>query len=143
MLQGLAPSFADTRGGVPVFPTGVQTRYFSFCQYEPGSQRMIDCRADDEVPAGADGRYTVVVSTSEHRPSNARPECGVAWIPWGPAIHGLLVYRQMLADPSFTEAIAHIPEPGKERQTMGAYYPAGEYLADETAFEARGCPITG
>ncbi len=117
----------------------MQTRYFSFCQYEPISQRVIDCRRDDQIPVGSDGNYTVVLSTAEQRPANARAECGVAWIPWGPATHNLLLYRQMLADPSFTEAIARIPQPGQELATMGAYYPTGEYLADEAAFEARGC----
>src|SRR3954452_12862819 len=140
VVHGRAPTFPDTRGGAPVFPGGVQTRYFSFCQYEPASQRVIDCRADDEIPVDADGNYTVVVSTTEHRPSNARAECGVTWIPWGPATHGLLVYRQMLADPSFTEATARIAEPGKERETMGAYSPSSRYLKDSAAFESRGCP---
>ncbi|HEY1358974.1 MAG TPA: hypothetical protein VGF21_11790 [Thermoleophilaceae bacterium] len=140
VVKGRAPTFPDTRGGAKVFPGGVQTRYFSFCQYEPGSQRVIGCHPDDEIPVDADGNYTVVVSTSEHRPSNARPECGVAWIPWGPATHAILVYRQMLAAASFTEATANIAEPGKELETMGPYYPSARYLKDETAFEARGCP---
>jgi hypothetical protein len=55
-------------------PTLDQLRYFSFCQYEPATQRVIDCAADHRVPAGTDGRYTVVVSTAEQRPANARPE---------------------------------------------------------------------
>jgi hypothetical protein len=140
VLGGRAPTFADTRPAPATMPSGAQVRYFSFCQYEPISQRVIDCRSDDSIPVGADGRYTVVVSTAEQRPANARPECGVAWIPWGPATHGLLVYRQMLADPSFAEAIARIPEPRGERATMGEYYPGGEYLPAKAAFEARGCP---
>jgi hypothetical protein len=143
VFRGKAPTFADTRGGAATFPAGVQTRYFSFCQYEPGSQRVIGCKPDDEIPVDAAGNYTVVVSTAEHRPSNATAECGVAWIPWGPATHAIIVYRQMLADPSFTEATANIPEPGKEREVMGAYYPAGEYVKDEAAFESRGCPAAG
>jgi hypothetical protein len=143
VIHGKAPTFADTRGGVPVMPSGQQVRYFSFCQYEPGSQRVIGCAPDDEIPVDADGNYTVVLSTAEHRPSNARADCGVAWIPWGPATHGLVVYRQMLADPSFSEATARIPEPGKERAVMGPYYPSGMYLKNEAAFESRGCPASG
>ena len=48
----------------------------------------------------------------------------------------------MLPDPSFAQAIQNVPEPGREREVMGDYYPEGRYLADKTAFEARGCPAT-
>src|SRR5919106_3069894 len=120
-------------------PTLDQLRYFSFCQYEPATQRVVDCAADHRVPVGADGRYTVVVSTAEQRPANARPECGVTWIEWGPQPQGLLIYRHMLPEPGFAEAIQNVPAPGAERAVMGEYYPEGEYLPDRAAFEARGC----
>ena len=45
------------------------------------------------MAVGGDGRYTVVVSTSSQRPANPAPNA---------------VYRQMLADPSFTEATARV-----------------------------------
>lgn len=120
-------------------PTLQQLRYFSFCQYEPATQRVIDCAADPDVPVGPDGRYTVVVSTAEQRPANARPECGVTWIEWGPQPQGLLIYRHMLAEPGFAEAIQNVPEPGAERAVMGEYYPEGRYLPDRAAFEVGGC----
>jgi hypothetical protein len=121
-------------------PTLQQLRYFSFCQYEPATQRVIDCLRDDRIPVGADGRFTVVVSTVEQRPANARAECGVGWIEWGPQPQGLVIYRHMLAVPEFAEAIQNVPAPGAERAVMGEYYPEGEYLPDRAAFEARGCP---
>ena len=139
VLRGRAPTFADTRPGPATMPAGTQLRYFSLCQYEPATQRVIDCAADDRVPVRPDGTYEVVVSTAEQRPSNARPECGVGWIAWGPQPQGLLIYRHMLADPAFAEAIQNVPAPGAERAVMGDYYPEGEYLADRAAFEARGC----
>ena len=120
-------------------PTLQQLRYFSICQYEPATQRVIDCAADHRVPVGPDGRFTVVVSTAESRPANARPECGVAWIEWGPQPQGLLIYRHMLPEPGFAEAIQNVPEPGAERAVMGDYYPEGEYLPDRAAFEGLGC----
>jgi hypothetical protein len=123
-------------------PTLQQLRYFSFCSYEPATQRVIDCAADHHVPVGPDGRFTVVVSTAEQRPANARPECGVTWIDWGPQPQGLMIYRHMLAEPGFAEAIQNVPAPGAERAVMGDYYPEGEYLPDRAAFEARGCPPT-
>ena len=140
VLRGRAPTFADTRPGPPVMPSGQQLRYWSFCQYEPATQRVIDCRSDDRVTVGSDGFYTIVVSTADQRPANATPECGVTWLPWGPQTQGLLIYRHMLPDPSFAQAIQNVPEPGREREVMGDYYPEGQYLPDRTAFEARGCP---
>jgi hypothetical protein len=140
VLRGLAPTFADTRSGAPVMPSGQQLRYWSFCQYEPATQRVIDCRSDDRVTVDATGAYTIVVSTADQRPANARPECGVTWLPWGPQTQGLLIYRHMLADPAFANAIQRIPEPGREREVMAGYYPSGEYLPTKEHFEARGCP---
>jgi hypothetical protein len=140
VLGGRAPTFADTRPGPAVMPSGQQLRYWSFCQYEPATQRVIDCRADDRVVVGPDGRYTIVVSTAEQRPANARPECGVTWLPWGPQTQGLLIYRHMLADPSFAQAIQNVPQPGAELDTMGDYYPSGEYLAGPGDFETASCP---
>jgi hypothetical protein len=139
VLRGRAPTFADTRPGPAVMPSGQQLRYWSFCQYEPATQRVIDCRSDDRVSVGPDGRYTIVVSTAEQRPASARPECGVTWLPWGPQTQGLLIYRHMLPDPSFAQAIQNVPEPGAERDTMGDYYPRGEYLAGPGEFQTQGC----
>jgi hypothetical protein len=134
VLRGRAPSFADTRPGPALMPSGPQLRYFSFCQYEPATQRVIDCAADDRVAVGPDGRYTIVVSSAEQR-----PDCAVSWIEWGPQTQGLLIYRHMLPDPSFAEAIQNVPAPGAELATMGDYFPRGSYLPDADAFEARGC----
>src|SRR5207244_9968995 len=77
---------------------------------------------------------------ADQQPANAQPACGVTWLAWGPQTQGLVIYRHMLADPSFANAIQQIPAPGMELAVMGAYYPAGEYLPDKAAFEARGCP---
>ena len=139
VLRGRAPSFADTRRGPAVMPVGQQLRYWSFCQYEPATQRVIDCRADDRVNVGPDGRYTIVVSTAADRPASARPECGVTRLAWGPQTQGLLIYRHMLPDPSFAQAIQNVPEPGAEGAVMGDYLPEGEYLAGPGDFNAPVC----
>lgn len=134
VLHGRAPTFADTRYGPPTMPSGTQLRYFSFCQYEPATQRVIDCRSDDRVQLNPDGTYTIVVSAADQRPA-----CAQNWIAWGPTTQGLLIYRHMLADPSFTNAIQQIPEPGLEQQVMADYYPSGTYLPDAAAYEAQYC----
>ena len=139
VIHAKAPTYAATRPAAPVMPAGSQVRYWSFCQYDPLSQRVIGCVADDEVPLDSRGYYTVVVSTPAERPANARPACGVAWIPWGPTPQGLLIYRQVLAALSFAQAIDRIGTPGRERETLGPYYPSASYLADKSAFGRRGC----
>ncbi len=64
-------------------PSGHQLRYWSFCQYEPATQRVIACRSDDRVAVGPRGFYKIVISTAEQRPRNARRRCGVTWLAWG------------------------------------------------------------
>ena len=47
------------------------------------------------------------------------------------------IMRNMLPDPSFTNAI-QLAGYGTEAQDMGAYYPAGQYTT-KSSFEATGC----
>ena len=91
------------------------------------------------MTVGPRGYYKIVVSTADQRPRNARRRCGVTWLPWGPQTQGLLIYRHMLADPSFRQAIQNVSEPGQEREVMGRYYPRGRYLETAADFERRGC----
>ena len=46
----------------------------------------------------------------------------------------------MLPDPSFAQAIQHVPAPGAERDALCDYYPRGQYLAAARDFKAKGCP---
>ena len=133
-----APTFPDTRPPARTMPGG-QLRYFSLCQNESQSQRFIACKTDDQTTINADGFVNYVVSTPAERPANARPACGVTWIPWGPQAGGVLIYRHMLPSPSFAQAIQRVPEQGRERQVMGPYFPVSRYYADRSAFERLGC----
>ncbi len=132
-----APVAPRTRASEPVMGEG-QTRYFSFCENEFFSQRYIACTTDDRTAVRADRSMTFVVSTPRDRPANARPECGVSWIPWGPVQEGVLIYRHMLSDPAFAQSIQKAAR-GNEAQTMGAYTPVSRYFADRAAYEATGC----
>ena len=114
-------------------------RYWSFCQYEPASQRVIACRRDNRVNVGRRGYYRIVVSTAQARPRNARRACGVTWLPWGPATQGLLIYRHMLPKRSFRHAIQRVGEPGNERRAMGRFYPRARYFKTAADFQSRGC----
>jgi hypothetical protein len=133
-----APTFPNTRPPAARMPGG-QLRYFSMCQNESQSQRFIACRTDDQTTVNRDGFMNYVVSTPAERPANARPECGVTWIPWGPQAGGVLIYRNMLPNPTFTQAIQRVPAQGKEKQVMGDYFPESRYYADRAAFEKLGC----
>lgn len=157
VFHGKAPSFRDTSSPgqtVPSAPT--QTRYWSFCTGEGFSTTRTPhggCAADYTVPLDKDGYYTIVMSRAEDRPTNAKPNCGVAWINWGDngdgtfdaygnlrnPDYGDVIYRQLLADGSFTQAIKNIKKNADVESTMGDYYPQPEYVATKNAFEARGC----
>jgi hypothetical protein len=114
-------------------------RYWSFCHYEPATQRVIDCRRDNRVKVGRRGYYKIVVSTAQARPRNARRACGVTWMPWGPQTQGLLIYRHMLPRKSFRQAIQNVGEPGNERRAMGRFYPSARYFAGPADFDKRPC----
>ena len=109
-------------------PGGDQLRYWSFCQNEPATQRYIGCRRDDQVRVDGNGNYTIVVSQPGDWPKAAQQRCRAAsWIPWGPQPDGVMIYRHMLPDPGFAEAIQKNSR-GQEAAQMGAYYPTGRYF---------------
>jgi hypothetical protein len=127
-FRGRAPTFAATFPSAPVMPSGVQLRYWSFCQNDPYTERYIGCRRDDQVKVDGAGNYTIVVSQPGDWPKPARKRCpGASWIPWGPQPQGLMIYRHMLPDPGFAEAIQNVTR-GREAEQMGAYYPTGRYF---------------
>jgi hypothetical protein len=139
VFRGRAPTFAATYPSAPQMPSGVQLRYWSFCQNDPLSQRYIGCRRDDQVSVDRRGNYTIVVSQPADWPAAARKRCRTAsWIPWGPQTGGVMIYRHMLPDASFSQAIQNVSY-GAEQTQMGAYYPAGRYFADWHAVAKSGC----
>jgi len=120
-------------------PSGVQLRYWSFCQNDPITQRYVGCRRDDQVKVDTSGNYTIVVSQPSAWPTAAQKRCrSASWIPWGPQPHGVMIYRHMLPDPSFAQAIQNVSY-GQERTQMGAYYPGGRYFADWRAVAKADC----
>ena len=81
------------------------------------------------------GYYTVVVSTATNRPTTASGSCGIAWLPKGPFPSAPIILRNMLPDPSFTQAIQNATQ-GTEVSTLGPYYPQGYYFAHASSFDA-------
>lgn len=137
VLEGRAPATPRTLDGRPVMEDG-QVRYWSLCENEFASQRVIDCVYDEQVRTDARGRFTVVMSEPEQRPANAKPECGVNWIAWGVQPDSLLILRHMLPSASFAQAIQRVQQAGTEQEVIGEYLPVGRHTTKE-AFEERGC----
>lgn len=113
-----------------------QLRYLSLCSVDFPTQRYWDCLYDEQLSTlGASNDYIVVVSHADQRPANARPECGVAWLNWGPLSAAALILRNMLPSPDFSAAVQNITELDTEHEVMGPYYPYGGY-STRAAFEA-------
>jgi len=135
VIAARAPVTPRTYENSPRMDDG-QLRYWSLCTNDTLSQRYWDCHYDEQIPQDAQGNYIVVVSTAAQRPANARPECGVAWLNWGPLASSLLILRHMLPDPDFAGTIEKVPlMSGAEREVMGDYYPYGTH-ASVAEFEA-------
>ncbi|MFI6874730.1 hypothetical protein ACIBL6_14930 [Streptomyces sp. NPDC050400] len=147
VLRGRMPTTPRTHHRAP-FMRPSQLRYWSLCAYEAHTTRVEgddSCIDDEQVPADADGDYTLVVSLPRDRPSNASIACGVGWIAWpekgdgaGHPDDALLLLRNMMPAQHFTHAVQNTEMPGDEASVMGPYLPTGTYTTPD-AFEADGC----
>lgn len=131
------PTFPDTRAGEEPSASR-ELRYWSLCQNNDATQRVVACAADHETVVDANGYATFVVSDPEDRPANADRAHGINWLPWGGAYYtGLLIYRHMLPAESFREAIENVPEGTAPGKVMKNYLPVAAYCTTER-FEQRG-----
>jgi hypothetical protein len=140
VLRGRVPRVPRTYEGQRVFERG-QIRYWSLCSasVQPyGVTDTIGCVNDSRLATSRRGWFTVVVSTPEDRPANARRACGVTWLPFGARPTAALVMRNQLESPGFDQAIQDVRRPGQERRVMGDFLPRGRYTST-TGFEDRGC----
>ncbi|MFE6858823.1 hypothetical protein [Nocardia sp. NPDC057668] len=137
VLRGKAPTAPHTLAGTARMGAG-QVRYWSVCSNNPWSTAVYQCVYDEQIPVDAQGFYTIAVSTGPHRPANARTECGIAWLPAGTLPQAVLMVRNMMPAPGFTESIQNLTR-GSEAAGMGPYYPGGEYYRTVADFEATGC----
>lgn len=141
VVTGRIPDTVDTYDGDRRFGRA-PLRYWSMCHTASaaagGVTDTVDCVFDQEVPQGPRGDFTVVVSTPDARPANAREECGVAWMPFGARPNGVVIMRNQLPAADFDRAIARVERPGDEAEVMGPYLPSGSYSSTES-FEQRGC----
>lgn len=140
VLRGRLPRVPATYDGERRMGHG-QLRYWSLCtvSMQPyGVTDTIGCTNDALLTTDRKRWFTVVVSTPQDRPANARKGCGVTWLPFGARPTAALVMRNQLASPAFAHAVQQVRKPGEERAVMGDYLPRGRYLSTR-AFEKRGC----
>lgn len=124
MVRAKAPTY---RGQAGVEFGQEQLRYWSLCGNEFATQRFTDCAADFQVPLDDQGFFTVVISDPADRPANATAENGFLWLPWGPYPDQLLLYRHMLHNPEFTEAIQNVEKGDALANVMKDFAPVGIY----------------
>ncbi|MBV9293033.1 MAG: hypothetical protein JO222_11340 [Frankiales bacterium] len=103
-----------------------QLRYWSMCSNELATERFWGCVMDDQLPLAADHTYTIVVTAAADRPKNARPGCGIAWLPAGSGEDTVLIERNMLPDAAFPHSI-QAARYDHEQHDLGAYYPTAHY----------------
>jgi hypothetical protein len=131
------PTFPDTRAGDPV-TSPRQLRYWSVCQNNALSQRVVACIPDYKAAVGRDGYTRFVVSDPKDRPANATRANGVNWIPWGGAYYeGVIIYRHMLPAKGFRETLQNVPEGTASRKVMDEFMPAARYCTKKR-FESGG-----
>ncbi len=127
VIRAEMPTFPDTNAGAPAW-SPAQVRYWSLCDYAQDALVASGC-LPDYAAVQSGGIATFVLSAPADRPANATTESGVNWIPWGGAALGLIVYRQLLAAPSFGQSIAAAAAGGSLVAGMGTYFPQIAYCS--------------
>ena len=128
LVRAKAPSYRSQPG---VGFGREQMRYWSLCQNEFATQRYTDCSFDRQTPLDADGYFTVAISDTTERPVAATAANGITWLPWGAYPDGVLLYRQMLVDDNFKQAIKDVPNGTPLKDIMGDYAPQTTYCRPE------------
>lgn len=140
LLRGHAPAF--TGQSPQQADAKTQLRFWSICQNEAVSTKVVQCIADRDATL-TNGFYHVVISDSADRPLHATTDNGFNWMPRG--IHdpakpsedpGDLVVRNLLpsTQKGFPQAIQYISDPLNPISTMGDYDPQATYC-DAATFD--------
>nr|MBV6628848.1 hypothetical protein [Oceanococcus sp. HetDA_MAG_MS8] len=133
MVRARAPSW---RGAPGLTWNQEQMRYWSVCQNEFATQRFVACARDDQTAIDEQGFFTVMVTDPADRPQWATRENGITWLPWGPFPDGLIIYRHMLPNPGFDQAIQNVPQGTAIEEVMADYQPVGAYCYPEQLEQA-------
>jgi hypothetical protein len=82
-------------------PPNPDLRYWSLCQNELYSSKVVKCIVDREMAVQNDGYVNIVISKDDKRPSTAQHEMGYDWLPHGDADEAAAGFRQLLVRPNF------------------------------------------
>ncbi|HKY91390.1 MAG TPA: hypothetical protein VJM11_10140 [Nevskiaceae bacterium] len=134
LIRSKKPTTAGLPGQGPANPN---TRYWSLCQNELNTSKVVKCLADREMTVQGDGTINVVISTPAKKPSNARPESGFDWLPHGDADEAVAGFRQLLANPAFAGNYAKsVAQPNAPvGDTLGEWAPLITYC-DRATFDS-------
>jgi hypothetical protein len=157
VIRGKIPNVPATLSGETTFDDSQsQIRYWSICQNEYFSQKVTQCLFDEQVHIQPDGKFLIVTSLLEDKPSNLTsskcPNNSMGFIEWskdgdGFGIRegmennsgdGMLLVRNMLPSADFNQAVQNTSTPGDEASIMGEFLPTAEYFT-KAEFEALGC----
>lgn len=135
VLRGKAPTVSKTFNNKGLLTQG-DLRYWSIYSNQGfANTRVNDCLFDEEIPVDQNGYYTVVVSRVADRPRNAKPECGIGWLPMAEDGDGavdpdmtIVQIRHMLASNNFKHTIANVEQQKDLASVMGEYLPKTHYL---------------
>ena len=161
VFKGKLPITPSTINGAKVTDNdGTQLKYWSMCQNEFYSQRVVDCVYDEQVLIDDNRDYVIVTSKADNRPANATKECGYNWIEYPELGDNLsmqhdttkltgqvnnendafVILRNMSPEPDFTQSTQNIDSFRAEKAVMGDYLPEGEYMSVDD-FESLACRI--
>lgn len=133
MIRARAPTYRGARG---VAQGEEQLRFWSVCQNDLLTQRFVACTSDRQAVLDDEGFFTVMVSDEADRPANATEANHINWLPWGPYVDALLIYRHMLPTPSFEQAIQNVPQGTAPVEVMNDYVPVPAYCQPEIVEQA-------
>lgn len=162
ILHFRPPTYPDTQAGEPPYlaNTTRQVRFWSVCQNDPVTSGVMRCIADNQA-ATLNGMVTIIISDPSKKPSDdVLAKFGASWIAWGALqpgdqmfdvnhrlknirdgvfFQGAIIYRQVLANPSFDQAIDKITNLPRTAwpSVMGEYFPEIGYCP-LSSFEALG-----
>jgi polyhydroxybutyrate depolymerase len=150
LFQAKAPETPHTLEGLPTMEASPQLRYWSLCLYIGSpAVTVANCVMDENVAVDAAGHFAIVLSAVEDRPANARPECGITWLPWRAGGEGITWRFKSTSSNVWAHAPQRVPwekgdyalatfDANAIKSVMGEYYPFGRYMS-KAQMEALGC----
>ncbi len=148
VFQGKAPATTPTLDGPGNVSWTDQLRYWSVCTLKEGVVGL-NCVMDENVARDALDYHTIVIGDAAERPVNARPECGITFLPlladdvnilWRMKSTGAFTWEHAPQEVAWADGDLTLESFDEDavRSVMVEYYPEGRYLPTSEV-EALGC----